>query len=233
MPFIPLHDENPRVSTAWPYVTWGLMLACAVMYLVQSLAGNSLIVGLGLTPATLTGATELDPHLHPVAPLVTLVTYGFLHGNALHLGGNLLFLGIFGDKVEDAMGHGRFLLFYLLGGALAGLAQTAVDPLAGLPTIGASGAVAALLGAYLMLRPRAKILIPIAIFPLYLPAVLLLVFWILVQLYIAAGDGAALVAWWAHIGGFIAGALLIIPLRRNSLPLLDGDNLPSGQGTWG
>ncbi len=161
----------------------------------------------------------------------------FLHGGGLHLGGNMLFLWVFGDNIEDAMGHGRFILFYLLGGIAAGLIQTLAGPSSQVPTIGASGAVAAVLGAYLILHPRAKILVPIVIFPVYLPAVFVLLLWIGFQVFTALGGGGGGVAWWAHIGGFVTGALLIVPFRHNSLPLFGGaDNLPSGlrirKGFW-
>ncbi len=228
MPFIPLYDKNPRILIARPYVTWGLIALCAAVFVVQLSAGDGLIYGLGLIPATLAGDARLNPHLYMVPPAVTLVSYAFLHGGWLHLGGNMLFLWVFGDNIEDAMGHGRFIAFYLVGGILAGLVQVIVDPMSRVPTVGASGAVAAVLGAYLMLHPRASIRVLIIVFPVYVPAVLLLVFWILFQIYAAFGGGEAGVAWWAHIGGFVAGALLIIPLRHNSLPLFGGDNLPSG-----
>ncbi len=228
MPFIPLHDKNPRILIARPYVTWGLIALCAAVFVVQLSAGDGLIYALGLIPATLMGDAQLSPNLYMVPPAVTLVSYAFLHGGWLHLGGNMLFLWVFGDNIEDAMGHGRFIAFYLVGGVLAGLVQVFVDPMSRVPTVGASGAVAAVLGAYLMLHPRAKVRVLILIFPVYVRAVVLLVFWILFQIYAAFGGGEGGVAWWAHIGGFVAGALLIIPLRHNSLPLFGGDNLPGG-----
>jgi membrane associated rhomboid family serine protease len=212
--FIPLYDRNPRVLIARPWVTWGLIL----------------VYGLGLIPATLVGGSALHPELHLVAPAVTLVTYMFLHGGLLHLGGNMLFLWVFGDNIEDAMGHGRFIAFFVLGGAVAGLAQALVEPGLRVPIIGASGAIAAVLGAYLVLHPRAKILVPILVFPVYLPAVLPLMLWIAFQVFTAmsAGGGAGGVAWWAHVGGFLAGALLIVPFRHNAVPLFGVGELPGG-----
>ena len=233
MPFIPLHDDNPRIFIAKPWATWGLILACVLVYLIQIFSdpqtGERLAYGLGLIPATLSGEAELNAHLYLTSPVVTLATYMFLHGGFLHLGGNMLFLWVFGDNIEDAMGHGRFVAFYLLGGVIAGLVQVMLDPASRLPTIGASGAVAAVLGAYLILHPKARILVPILYIPLYLPAYLLLLLWIGFQVFMAFSDGGGGVAWWAHIGGFIAGALLIIPFRHNSLPLFGGpDDLPRG-----
>ncbi len=148
------------------------------------------------------------------AVLLTLVTSMFLHGGWLHLGGNMLYLWIFGNNVEDAMGRARFVLFYLLGGLIAGLAQVVVDVSSNVPNVGASGAIAAVLGGYLLLFPRARVLCWF-ILVFELPAVVPLVLWIVLQLREgAASFGGALgdqggVAYWAHIGGFAAGMLLI------------------------
>ncbi len=230
--FIPLHDKNPRVLIARPWVTLGVIATCTAIFAVQiwlNLQGQGrLLYGLSLIPATLSGEADLNPQLYLVTPAATLLTYIFLHGGGLHLAGNMLFLWVFGDNIEDAMGHGRFFVFYLLGGVAAGLVQTLADPASPLPTIGASGAVAAVMGAYLILHPRAKILVPIVIFPVYVPAVFLLLLWIGIQVYTASTGGGGGVAWWAHIGGFAAGALLIVPFRHNSIPLFGGGDLPSG-----
>ncbi len=234
--FIPLHDKNPRILIARPWVTLGLIaLSTAAFALQLALHGmggagadRQLIYGLGLIPATVVGQAEVPPGLYLVPPLATLVTYAFLHGDALHLLGNMLFLWVFGDNIEDAMGHARFAVFYLLGGVAAGLLEVLVEPASMVATIGASGAVAAVMGAYLMLHPRAKILVPILIFPVYLPAVFLLLAWIGFQVFTAMTGGGGGIAWWAHIGGFLAGALLIIPFRHNSIPLFGADDPPSG-----
>ncbi len=230
--FIPLHDKNPRILIARPWVTWGLIAACAAIFAVQLALGpggqEHLVLGLGLIPATLVGDLRLNPEWRLVAPAATLVTYMFLHGGWLHLAGNMLFLWVFGDNIEDAMGHRRFAAFFLVGGVVAGLAQAVVEPGGRVPIIGASGAIAAVLGAYLVLHPRAKILVPIVIFPVYLPAVLPLLFWIAFQVFAAMTGGAGNVAWWAHIGGFVAGAILIVPLRHNSIPLFGVSKLPGG-----
>ncbi len=230
--FIPLYDKNPRVLIARPWVTWGLILACAAIFAVQfSLDPRGqarLVLGLGLIPATLVGDLHLNAEMRLVAPVATLVTYMFLHGGLLHLAGNMLFLWVFGDNIEDAMGHRRFVAFFLVGGVAAGLAQAVVEPGGRVPIIGASGAIAAVLGAYLVLHPRAKILVPIVIFPVFLPAVVPLLFWIAFQVFAAMNGGAGNVAWWAHIGGFVAGAILIVPLRHNSIPLFGVSKLPGG-----
>ncbi len=156
--FIPLHDKNPHILIVRPWVTWGLILACAAIFAFQFSLGprEQLRLVLGLIPATLVGDIPLPPELRMVPPVVTLVTSIFLHGGLLHLAGNMLFLAVFGDNIEDAMGHRRFVAFFLVGGAVAGLAQALVEPGSRVPIVGASGAIAAVLGAYIMLHPRAK-----------------------------------------------------------------------------
>jgi membrane associated rhomboid family serine protease len=233
MPFIPLHDTTPRYLIARPWTTWGLMIACVVAYLGQVAGGEEgmvrLVYGLGTIPAVLTGSAALAPQLVMADPLVTLVTYQFLHGGFMHLAGNMLYLWVFGDNVEDAMGHGRFLLFYLACGVLAALAQVAADPANATPLIGASGSISGVLGAYLILHPRARVLVPIVIIPLYLPAWLLLIFWFGFQFFAAFGGPAAdNVGWWAHIGGFVAGVLLIFLFRYRAVPLFGLRDPPSG-----
>ena len=235
MPFIPLHDKTPRVLIKVPWVTWGLIIACALIYLLELDARpgevQRLMLGLGMIPAALTGQAELPAELSLVPPVATLVTHQFLHGGVLHLGLNMAYLWVFGDNVEDAMGHLRFLLFYLLCGAIAALAEVVSAPGQTTPLIGASGAISGILGAYLVLHPNARVLVPIVIIPLYLPAYLLLLLWIGFQIYAVtafpdvAQDG---VAWWAHIGGFLAGLLLIVPFRHKAIPLWQGRDLPSG-----
>lgn len=235
MPFIPLHDKTPRILVAQPWVNWGLIAACSLVYLAESSAGaivfERVMLGLGMIPATLTGQASLSPELALVPPAVTLVTYQFLHGGWLHLLLNMAYLWVFGDNIEDAMGHGRYLLFYLLCGVAAGLAQIAAGPEMTTPLVGASGAISGVLGAYLVLHPRARILVPVIVIPLYLPAYLLLIFWIGFQFYAvtaipSAGDGN--IAWWAHIGGFFAGMILIVPFRHKAIPLWGSPDLPSG-----
>ena len=152
-----------------------------------------------------------------------MLSYMFLHGDIWHLIGNLLFLWVFGDNIEDAMGHVRFALFYLLCGIGGGLCHSLLLPESTAPMIGASGAVSGVLGAYLMLHPKVKVLaLVFKHIPLYLPAYWLIGAWLVMQLIsvVISHEGEA-VSWWAHIGGFVIGALLIIPLRDKSIPLLD------------
>ena len=232
MPFFPLHDNAPRILIERAWVTWGLIAACVLAYLMQggSPEGERLFYGLGMIPATLTGEAQLTEDLYLVPPTATLVTSMFLHGGFMHLLGNMLYLWVFGDNVEDCMGHGRFLLFYLVCGVLAALAQVIAQPGSLVPTVGASGAISGVLGAYLMLHPKAKVLIPIWVIPIYVPAYILLVIWIAMQVFSAwsGGPTGGGVAWWAHIGGFIAGVILVVPFRYKAVPLFGGADYPSG-----
>ncbi|HUM02896.1 MAG TPA: rhomboid family intramembrane serine protease, partial [Thermoanaerobaculia bacterium] len=177
-----------------------------------------------------------DRLLHPAAwgmplsaSLATVFTAMFLHGGFLHLGGNLLYLWIFGDNVEDALGHFRYLVFYLASGVAAAVLQTVLNPASAVPNIGASGAIAGVLGGYFVLYPRARVvtLVPLFfLFPLVeVPAAVYLLFWFVMQFWMGSADLASAarrpdaggVAWWAHVGGFVAGALLVLlnkPRRR-------------------
>ncbi len=234
MPFLPLHDDNPRVLIQYAWVTWGLIAVCSFIFLYEaSMTPNErarLILGLGLIPATVTGEGQLEPELVLVPPIATLVTAAFLHGGWMHLIANMLYLWVFGDNVEDAMGHWRFLAFYLICGLIAGLAHIASDPGSTIPTVGASGAISGVLGAYLILHPKARVLVPIIVIPVYLPAWVLLIFWIGFQVASAAASGpvGGGIAWWEHIGGFVAGALLVVPFRHKTVPLFEGGKLPDG-----
>jgi len=226
MPFIPIGDSNPRVVIGQPYVTWGLIAACVTVFILHSgmdPRGQHLFaLQYGLIPAALTGDAALAPEVAVLPAWATLGTSMFLHGGVMHLVMNMLFLGIFGDNVEDAMGHGRFLAFYLTCGAVAGMVHTAVIPGATEPMIGASGAVSAVLGAYLILHPRASVTILFGFLPLVLPAWLLLGVWIVFQVVSALGGGGGGVAWWAHVGGFAAGVVLVFAFRRRTLPRPSG-----------
>jgi len=233
MPFIPLHDTTPRTLLARPWTTYGLLLVSILAYLGQMAGGQEgfmrLVYGLGVIPAVLTGNAGLSPELVIADPYVTLVSYQFLHGGVMHLAGNMLFLWVFGDNVEDSMGHARFLAFYLVCGIAAALAQVAFNPAEAAPLIGASGAISGVLGAYLILHPKARVLVPIVFIPLYLPAWLLLLFWFGFQFFAAFGGPAAEnVGWWAHIGGFIAGAVLIFVFRYKAVPLFGLGDPPTG-----
>ena len=224
---IPLHDDNP--TRIFPYVTVGIIAACPLVFLWQASlgpAGNQAVAySLGLVPAVLTHRLELPPELALVAPSLTIATSMFLHGGFLHLAGNMLYLWIFGNNVEDAMGHGRFLAFYLVCGSAAALGQILQDPASQIPMIGASGAISGVLGAYLLLYPHARVLVLIPLgflaYMVRIPAGWVLGLWFALQLLssvLSSGQGG--VAWFAHIGGFIAGLILIPVFKQRDVRLL-------------
>ena len=223
----PLHDDNP--TTARPYVTVSFIVVCVFVFLWQiSLgeAGQRVIFSLGVIPAVLLDIRELSPDLALIPPPLTVLTSMFLHGGWMHLTGNMLYLWIFGNNVEDAMGHGRFVLFYILCGTAAVVAQALPNPQSTVPMIGASGAISGILGAYLLLYPHARVLVAVPfgffIHTMRLPAVFVLGFWFLMQLLnsMLAGNQEGGVAFSAHIGGFIAGMILIPFFRRRGVALL-------------
>jgi len=216
---IPLHDDNP--TTIRPLVTITIIVLCVLVFLWElSLGPEGLqraVYAFGAIPAVLFDRVELNPALAVIPAELTLVTSMFMHGGWMHLISNMLYLWIFGNNIEDAMGHGRFILFYLLCGLAAALAHAALDPGSRVPMIGASGAISGVLGAYLLLYPHARVLVGVPlgffIYTIYLPAMLVLGFWFFLQVInstaAAAGQQEGGVAWFAHIGGFLAGMVLI------------------------
>jgi membrane associated rhomboid family serine protease len=223
--FLPLHDRNPIRHVKFPYATYGLIGINLLCFLIQSVltarAFNASAASLGIIPVELLGVAPGSG-----APeWWTLVSYQFLHGSWLHVLSNMLFLWIFGDNIEDALGHVKFVLFYLVCGAGAGLAHAVFNAGSYGPLVGASGAVAGLMGAYIVLFPHARvyvlfrIVIPI---PLPIPAVWMLGVWFAVQLFNLAVSSDSFVAWWAHIGGMAIGAALVVPLRRRGIELFGG-----------
>jgi membrane associated rhomboid family serine protease len=224
----PLHDDNPTLRPPW--VTWGLVAATAFVWIVVQGAGldpgrmAASVCALGAIPLEVLGrpGVEAGPCL-PGAPTTgALVTSMFLHGGWLHLIGNLWFLWIFGNNVEDSMGRLRFLAFYLIVGLVAALAHVAAEPDSALPMVGASGAISGVMGAYLVLFPRARVktlLVLIVFFTVVeLPAFVYLLYWLALQLVSSAGGSGAGVAFWAHIGGFVAGVVLVPLFRRRRPP---------------
>lgn len=213
----PIKDDIPTYHR--PVVTVALILANVAVYLFQHTAFGSFeasIFGIGLTPReVVTGVDEWPPSMVP--PLLTLFTSMFAHGGFVHIASNMLFLWIFGNNVEDDMGPLRFLVFYVLCGLAAAGAQIALAPESNVPMVGASGAIAGVLGAYLLLYPHARVLALVPIFffiqLLWVPAVIFLVLWFLMQLLggFATPAGGGGVAFWAHVGGFVAGVLLVRP----------------------
>jgi membrane associated rhomboid family serine protease len=223
---IPLRDANPTRRT--PVVTLALIAACFVVFAYElgrlgsggMAALDAFATEWGIVPAELSAAWTTGTNLGGEA--LTLISSQFLHGGWLHLLGNMLFLWIFGNNVEDRLGRIRFLVFYLVGGTVAGLTQVAINPDSAVPTIGASGAIAATLGAYVVLFPRARITSLVFLGFFYqlidVPAVVVLVFWFLLQLIdgiasLGVTDASGGVAFFAHIGGFVFGALVGLVIR--------------------
>ena len=223
---IPLRDDNP--SELRPVVSIALIVACVLMFLYQltaPLGREAVVYSLGLIPSVLFGRDHLPVELAIVPPSVTILTSMFLHGGCMHLIGNMLYLWIFGDNVEDAMGHGRFTLFYLLCGVAAALAQAIPEPGSTVPMVGASGAISGVLGAYLLLYPHARVFVVIPIGFMvqtaHLKAGIVLVFWFGLQLLsnMLTAPGSGGVAFRAHIGGFIAGMVLVPLFKRRGYRL--------------
>jgi membrane associated rhomboid family serine protease len=220
---LPLKDDNP--TRRFPIVTVLLIATNVAVFAYQTLLeprdAARLIWKLGAVPADLLA----DPFGGAGVPAAaSLVTSMFLHGSLLHLGGNMLYLWIFGNNIEDALGAAKFVVFYLLCGFGAHVGHIASAAHSTVPTIGASGAIAGVLGAYMLLYPGARILtvIPLGFFTrfIWVPAVFVLGFWFVIQFLnglpsLGARDGGG-VAWFAHVGGFIAGLLLIRPLAGRS-----------------
>lgn len=222
--FLPLHDGVPLKNLRAPLATRALIVVCAIFYLFTfygPLGEDSVVAGFGLIPSVLFG-TEILPAGYPFVPVeLTLVTSIFLHVSLFHLVGNMLFLWVFGDNVEDAMGHGRFLVFFVLCGAAASLVHAFVEPDSHRPLIGASGGVSGVVAAYLILYPRVRIWgLFLKGIPLRLPAYWAIGFWFVLQFAAAFFGGDDGVGWFAHLGGFIAGALLIPLMRHRYDPVL-------------
>jgi len=220
---IPLRDINP--THRLPVINVAVIVVNVAAFLYEFSLGpqlEELFATYAVVPRNVVSAIGGQP-FH-FAPILSLFTSMFLHGGFLHLGGNMLYLWIFGDNVEDKLGHGRYLLFYLLSGLIASIVHIVVDPTSTVPTVGASGAISGILAAYLFMFPRARVVTVIPIFVFLqvaeLPALIVLGMWFVLQFfngfislgYETAGMGG--VAWWAHIGGFVAGLVLVIPFRK-------------------
>ena len=219
----PLCDENPHAGRS--YVNWAIIALCALVYLWQaSLSaqdGYEATFVFGMIPAVVLGGMRLPADIAVVDPWVTLFTSMFMHGGIMHLAGNMLYLWIFGDNVEVVLGRLRFVLFYLLCGVAAALTQALLDPGSKIPMIGASGAISGVLGAYFLLFPRASV--RVLMFPFGLvavPALIVLGLWFLFQLFdgLRGPSGEGGVAFWAHVGGFIAGLALLPLLKPGHVP---------------
>lgn len=222
---IPLHDDNPTEGT--PVVTVALILSCILVFLYQvSLPpqpGEIFVYRYGAIPALVFGHSELPEFIAtPIPAYSTLITSMFLHGGWMHLIGNMLYLWVFGNNIEDVMGHGRYVVFYSICGILAALSHALTDPFSTIPMVGASGAISGVLGAYILLFPHARVLVLVPAFGMTsIPAGIVLGMWFIMQLLsggmsLASRGGG--VAFFAHIGGFVAGMALIGMFKRPEVP---------------
>ena len=223
----PISDDNPRQQT--PYVTWSIIGTCVLVFLWQASlgdeAGQIAVFQYGMIPARVFGDAELSPELVSIPAWTTVITSMFMHGGWMHLILNMLFLWIFGDNVEDSMGHVRYLVFYIACGVAAALAQALTNPGSTIPMVGASGAISGVLGAYVLLHPQAtiRVLIVLGVFVTvaHVPAMIVLGLWFLTQIASATlspTDGPG-VAFWAHVGGFVAGMALVVFFKKRDVKL--------------
>ncbi len=217
---IPLKDENP--ARTFPFITISLIAINSVVFIHQFTSPLSIqkefIFAFGMIPGALLGQVERIPTALPAA--ATMITSQFIHGGILHLLGNMLYLWIFGNNIEDLLGRFRFLLFYLLCGVLAAVVHIVINPYSDIPMVGASGAIAGVLGAYLITFPKAQVRVLVFIFifitTMRISAFWVLGFWFIIQIFYATGSsvgGGTNVAYMAHIGGFIAGIWLLRKFR--------------------
>ncbi|MCC2110524.1 MAG: rhomboid family intramembrane serine protease [Hyphomicrobiales bacterium] len=226
--FIPLHDSNPLNHVRFQFMTVAIIAVNVVAYFLTAdglfeTVRQADVLSFGVIPAVITDAVNLPVEYVVLPEEITLVSYAFMHGDIWHLGGNMLFLWVFGDNVEDAVGHFRFLIFYLLCAIGGALVHIAVMPESQSPLIGASGATAGIVAAYLLLHPHVRLwVLAFGRFPIPISALWALSAWIIMQfIAIATSDAEDAVAWWAHVGGIVTGAVLILIMRRRGVPLFD------------
>ncbi len=226
--FLPIRDDNPHTIT--PIVNYTMLAVCIVVFVWQfslgAEGGQRAVLAYGFTPSHFFGQGSPLGDIPYIPATLTIVTSMFMHGGWMHLGGNMLYLWIFGDNIEASLGHVRYLIFYLLCGAAAALAQGFAAPGSDIPMVGASGAISGVLGAYLVLHPRSNIKVfvfMIIITVINVPAFIVLGFWIVGQLISSAAVDAGQpgVAFIAHIGGFVAGAILVFFFKKKSVPVFD------------
>lgn len=222
----PLHDDNP--TEIFPFLTILIIFSCVGVYFWQLSLGTysrNAVLSLGMIPAVIFQIKDMSPELIIVPAWASIFTSMFLHGSWMHLIGNIIYMWIFGNNIEDAMGRTRFIIFYLLCGIAAAMAQALPDIYSTTPMIGASGAISGVLGAYLLLYPRARVLVAIPfgiiIHTTRVSAMWVLGFWFILQIFnsFMSGDQQGGVAWGAHIGGFIAGMALVPFFKKKNVPL--------------
>lgn len=220
---VPIKDYNPLSTT--PYITYGLIVLNLSIFVYEVTLPSDILLSFfqdwAVIPAELTASFFTGISVINIEEWLTLITSQFLHGGLFHVGGNMLYLWIFGNNVEDRMGHGRFLVFYLTCGILAGIAQWLFSPLSEIPSLGASGAIAGVMGAYIFRFPDVRILTLVPLgpfpFPVNIPAIFYLGLWFLQQAFygfasldapVMIGMEGGGIAYWAHAGGFVVGAAL-------------------------
>ncbi|MGI8853246.1 MAG: rhomboid family intramembrane serine protease [Methyloceanibacter sp.] len=229
--FVPLHDTNPLKRIRYQYVTVALIVLNVAIYVIFQTGwviplGEENTAAFAVIPAKLMASGPGDGTMFASGAFMperfTLISYMFLHGSWIHLIGNMLFLWVFGDNIEDAMGHVRFLMFYLMCGIFAAVLHSWMLPNSDMPLIGASGAVAGVVSAYLILHPKVKVwVLALWRIPIRITAAWALGIWIVVQVGSICFEGEESIAWWAHIGGLVAGAVLILFMRRRGVILFD------------
>ena len=224
--FIPLHDSTPLKVIRFQIVTVTVIALNVAMYVVTGAFTSEQVLlgvaaGYGLIPGELLGLMPPILGYNPIPEPFTLLTYQFLHGGWWHLLSNMLFLWVFADNIEDAFGHAAFAMFYLVCGIMAGLAHVLLAPGSGAPLVGASGAVSGVLGAYMVLYPRARVWILLFLrLPLRIGALWVLGGWFVLQIFsywLDSGEAEQGIAWGAHIGGFVSGAAITYAIRRRLL----------------
>ena len=226
--FIPLHDANSLKHIRLQFVTFGLIIANVVVFFLNQTGASDQVtfaqIALSFIPSEFEGGPQIYDTGLAVPESVTLFSYAFFHGDLFHLGGNMLFLWVFGDNVEDAMGHFKFLVFYLLCAAGGAIVHNLASQGSEIPLIGASGAIAGVLSAYLILHPKVKIwVLAFARIPLRIPAWIALALWIGIQIFMLFTAPEDQVSWGAHVGGIIAGLVLVFVFKRRGVPLFDSE----------
>ena len=224
--FVPLHDDTPLKVIRFQFVTLAIIAGNVIIFLMTGAFQSdvnlaNVATSFGVVPADLTHAASQNIPYSPIPEPLTFLTYMFLHAGWMHLISNMLFLWVFADNVEDAFGYFAFALFYLLCGIAGALAHVLMTPNSSAPLIGASGAVSGVIGAYVLLYPKARVWILLFFrIPLRISAVWVLGGWFLLQVFsvfMAQKNGDVEVAWWAHIGGFVAGIAITLVLRSRLL----------------
>jgi membrane associated rhomboid family serine protease len=231
---IPLHDDNPTEQT--PVVTIAFIVTCIFVFLYQASLpdklGELLVFQYGAIPAVVFGEADLPTHVSGIPAYATLLTSMFLHGGWMHLFGNMLYLWVFGNNIEDVMGHAKYVVFYVTCGILAALSHAMTDPSSTIPMVGASGAISGVLGAYVLLFPRAHVLVLMpGLGMTQVAAGVVLGMWFVLQLLsggMSLSSTGGGVAFFAHIGGFVAGMALIGFFKRPDVPFF----APSRTDRW-